>query len=49
MTQALKEFDIQKNTGDLDCTVVGSDEICNIKVSQFQNPIFYGGVEQKAV
>ena len=47
MTQALKEFDIQKNTGDLDCTVVGSDEIWNIKVSQFQNPIFYGGVEQK--
>ena len=40
MTQALKEFDIQKNTGDLDCTVVGSDEIWNIKVSQFQNPIF---------
>ena len=27
MTHALKEFDIQKNTGDLDCTVVGSDEI----------------------
>lgn len=48
MTQALKEFDIQKNTGDLDCTVVGSDEIWNIKVSQFQNPIFYGGVEQKS-
>ena len=24
-----------------------SDEIWNIKVSQFQNPIFYGGVDQK--
>lgn len=48
MTQALKEFDIQKNTDDLDCIVVGSDEIWNIKVSQFQNPIFYGGVEQKS-
>lgn len=47
MTKALEEFNVQKNISNIDCIIVGSDEIWNIKVSQFQNPIFYGGVDQK--
>lgn len=47
MTLALNEFDIvdanQMSQINLDLLILGSDEIWNIKVPEFQNEIFYGG------
>lgn len=33
----------------IDCCIVGSDEIWNIRVAQFQNPIFYGKFNAKSM
>lgn len=46
MTQALKVFTIVEeqnlSKANLDAIIVGSDEIWNVRVKTFQNPIFYG-------
>ena len=33
----------------IDCCIVGSDEVWNIRVAQFQNPIFYGKFNIKSI
>lgn len=38
-----KYFDIKKNIGNYDITILGSDEIWNIKNSVFRKPVFFGG------